>query len=201
MINWGRKGAFVGAFAFAFITAPSTTNTIQAHSLNQGFPGDFEYRQLTLEGAAATYLYRPQYFDDSIQFNFAFLTPVEVIPEMEHGSSGGNYKRVRHIGYDYGEQIDYEKRVKAALARAEQKRKEERAQLLAKLVELEAQKALKAKIKSEKQRNMLELQVLMLKEAMFHVEQELNRIAEKREDIARLAKILKDDDDMLLFLQ
>jgi hypothetical protein len=191
IIRWGRKGLYAGAFAFAFIAAPVTTNNVQIHKLNEGYQGQFDFYYLTPESAGATSIRRHHIFPD-FHFNFKHLTPVAAEPEP--GSAGGNYART--IGYYPEDKLYYEKRIREALKRAEKEREKEKQLLLEKLAFIED---LRAEAKKE-QILELELQVLVIKEALFHVEQELARIEEKRADIVRLAKILKDDEEVLVIL-
>lgn len=112
----------------------------------------------------------------------------------ESGSAGGNYART--IPYYPQDKIDYERRVQEALRRAEKKREEERQALIEKLGLIED---LRAEAGREQIADM-ELQVLIIKEALLHVEQELEKIEEQRADIARLARILKDDEEIMVIL-
>ena len=73
--------------------------------------------------------------------------------------------------------------------------------MLAILTEKEAQQAKKGRIKDKIAKKELELQVLMLQDALFHVEQELRNIEEKRSELSRIARILFDDEEVLLLLQ
>ena len=109
-------------------------------------------------------------------------------------SSGGFYNRT------FSDLEPYEERVKKALKRAEKEKREEIAALKIKLVEIEIQREEKARKLEIKAKQELEFRELMLKEALTQVQAELARLKQLEQETLRLAKILKDDDEVIAIL-
>ena len=92
IIRWGRKSLFAGAFAFTFIAAPSSVNTVQAYPLTDQVHGQFHYQHIASPTAAANTLKPYQYWGDQWRFNYHYLTPVEIeIEDITPEAYSGGY--------------------------------------------------------------------------------------------------------------
>lgn len=115
---------------------------------------------------------------------------------VEPGSSGGNYGRVRYLP----PLEEYEERIKKALEAERLEREQERLKLRAELVAVELEIALKAKVERLEAEKQAELQILLLKETILRVDHELSLLNAQELDIARLAQILRDDEEFLMLI-
>lgn len=136
-------------------------------------------------------------FTGSKQIALGLGTPYDiVIEDVGAGNgSGGNYG-----GRILPSLADYEKRIKKLLD-------EERAQLLneakearKRLEKLEIERLLDIKQADIRQKRELELKYLVMSESLLQIEKDLAEIDRRREKIKLEARIMRDDDELMVIL-
>ena len=110
-------------------------------------------------------------------------------------SAGGNYG-----GRALPSLADYENRIKNQLDKERDERLIEAKATKNRLIQLEAEKALFAKKEEIRQIQENELKLLIVSESLLQIKRDLAEIAKKRAEISLRARIMRDDDEVMILL-
>jgi len=108
-------------------------------------------------------------------------------------------------GGNYGGRIlpsiaDYEKRIKKLLERERAERLNEAKKLRKRLIQVQAQQLLAEQQDKIRQKQEIELKYLLVSESLLRVEEDLAEIKRKQAQIELRAKIMRDDDEVIILL-
>lgn len=91
----------------------------------------------------------------------------------------------------------YEEEIREALDRKEDKLLKEAAQARIRLIDLESEKIKEEEIRQTQE---IELKYLLVSKSLLKIEEDLTEVERKRGEIKRLARIMRDDDEVILIL-
>lgn len=138
-------------------------------------------------------MFGPAFFGVS-HYGGTYFPPGGNVVEIPSTGAGGNY------GRPLPSLQEYEKRIKKYLDIEQAERLEEKEKLIARLVSLEAEKIKDQKNEEIRQNQEYELKYLLVSESLLQVEKDLAEIAEKRANIKLRARIMRDDDEVMILL-
>jgi len=128
----------------------------------------------------------------------AYFPPGDIIIEESFtgNGAGGNYGRGRVLPSI----ADYEERIKKLLDKERADRLNEAKKLKKRLIQIEAEKMLVAQQTEIRQIQEIELKSLIVSESLLQVKRDLAEIDRKRAAIKLKARIMRDDDEVMILL-
>ena len=91
----------------------------------------------------------------------------------------------------------YEHEIREALDRKEDELLKEAAQARVRLIDLESERIKEEEIRQKQE---IELKYLLVSKSLLKIEEDLTEVELKRGEIKRLARIMRDDDEVILIL-